>query len=245
MFNKNSKSSQPNPQNPTNFSGEPPRHDAGQGSAQYQAPKPEKEKSWFARHKFLTALLAVVGIGVAAAALGGGGGDGADNAATSETTQSTENDSESADDGAEASEASPAEEEAEAPDSGIAVGTAADVGDLSFTVASVEANITSSPGTLIDEPSGQYVLLKVTVANNGDKAETVSGSDAKLIDDQGREHELSNQTMWMENGLFFEEINPGNSIEGELLYDIPADAVPTTLNVTSGIFSSPVTFALN
>ncbi|WP_203792655.1 DUF4352 domain-containing protein [Actinoplanes couchii] len=44
--------------------------------------------------------------------------------------------------------------------------------------------------------------------------------------------------------VLFEEINPGNSVKGKLVFDIPADKKLTSLELHDSMFSGGVTVAL-
>lgn len=70
-------------------------------------------------------------------------------------------------------------------------------------------------------------------------------SDQTLVDDQGREHSTSSQALFHEESpLFLEEINPGNTLEGALIFDIPADAIPAELKLSAGLWGDPVNVSL-
>ncbi|MBK5248977.1 MAG: DUF4352 domain-containing protein, partial [Actinomycetales bacterium] len=46
------------------------------------------------------------------------------------------------------------------------------------------------------------------------------------------------------NDTFFTEINPGNTVEGTIVFDVPADAVPATLELHDSMFSGGVSVTL-
>lgn len=206
--------------------------------------KPEK-KSWFSRHKILTALLVIVGLVIVVSLVSGNSDDEAAEptaaaeqveSANSESTGSdaTENSEETSEDAAEGEK--PADDK-EREQAAFQIGDTVAEGDLEVVVQSIEES-TSDMGMLIDAPAGKYILVKMAVTNPGDKAVTFSSNNQKLIDTQGREHSESNNSLWLDDSLSIKEINPGVTIEGSILFDIPADAQPDQLVVADSMFSS-------
>ncbi len=72
------------------------------------------------------------------------------------------------------------------------------------------------------------MLVHVTVTNIGDQAQMFDGSSQKLVDTAGREHfaDTSAAIYLGDANSFLTDINPGNSVEGTVVFDAPADAVP-------------------
>ncbi|MFO7189836.1 MAG: fumarylacetoacetate hydrolase family protein [Pseudomonadota bacterium] len=71
---------------------------------------------------------------------------------------------------------------------------------------------------------GQFVLVYVTVRNTGDRARTFDAGNQKLIDTSGREFQADSEAviaMGEESKSFLEEINPGNGVNGILVFDVP------------------------
>ncbi len=230
-------------------------------------PQPEPaQKSWFRRHKVMTALLAIVALLVVGSLFGGedeetpAAGDEPAAAQQEAPAEAPESQAEEAEPGAEnaAAQEEPAEEEPakdepaqeepaeEAPvEEAPGVGDAVRDGDFEFTVNEVQTGLTSiGEGFTEETPQGQFVLIDITVTNIGDKGTALLDSNQVLIDEQGRQHNTSSASMWLEEGLWLDEINPGNSVSGVLLYDIPTDAVPTTLELHDSMFSGGVTVTL-
>lgn len=189
---------------------------------------PAAKKSWFARHKVLTglggALVLIIIISVAA-----GAGRGGDDAAgtSSEASAATEQTAEEA-------------EKPAAPEK-PGIGTAVESGTFSFTVLSVEEAGTEIGGEYFSTAAqGRFVRVTVNVANVGDKPKYFLTSALTVIDEQGRSfnadttaslYDQANSDVWIT------EINPGNAIEGGVIFDLPADAVATTLKVSGGGFA--------
>lgn len=241
-------------------------------------PQEPARKSWFARHKIVTGILAVLAVFVVGGALGGGDeepppaaqasaesahGSAEEGAGPSASSQGSTADGSAAeaepaaDDGAaeedeKASEkqagAEKAEEEkAETGAGAPGVGEAVEVGAFRVTVTDVEPGVEwIGDQTFGEAPQGQFVKVSVTVENTGSEAEYFLDSDQKLVDDQDRQHSTSSSA-WLldEESLFLAEINPGNRVEGVLLYDVPVDAVPVAVDLQAGWLSDAVRVSLD
>lgn len=226
--------------------------------------QPVPRRSWVRRHKILTGLLAVLAIGVVGSALDEDEQDTSPSAV--EETVEDQGAGSSAGSAAEADEPAAAESSAEpegtepperaeepsqepAPENEPApgVGDTVRVGDFDVTVTEVEPGLTSiGEDFLAEEPQGQFVVVRASVTNTGDSAEYFLDGEQQLIDAQDRQHSTSSSAFLMdEESLWLTEINPGNTVEGALLYDIPADASPVALDVSAGLFTDPVRISLD
>jgi len=222
----------------------------GHGAQPPVGPTPPR-KSWFARHKVLTGLGVVVLLAIIGANLGGGGGDeptAPAAVAESGATDSGATDGGAGDSGADAVvEPVPAEEPAVEEATVPGVGTAVRDGKFEFTVTSVETGVaTVGDEYLNQQAQGQFVLVHVTVTNIGDAAQMFDGSSQKLVDTAGREHSAdSSAAIYLgDSNSFLTDINPGNSVQGTVVFDIPADAVPATISLHDSFFSGGVEVAL-
>ncbi|WP_154402171.1 DUF4352 domain-containing protein [Ornithinimicrobium cavernae] len=232
-------------------------------------PQPEAKKSWFRRHKIMTGLLALVALITVVNLASGGGNDSptaadepatvveqapagndAPDAAEKEAAEEKAAEEKAAEEKAaeeKAAEEKAAEEEAAEEEAAEAPGLEDAVrdGSFEFVVTGVETGLTTiGEGFTEESPQGQFVLIDITVTNIGDKGTTLFDSNQVLIDEQGRQHNTSSASIWLDEGLWLDEINPGNSMSGVLLYDIPADAVPTSLELHDSMFSGGVTVSL-
>lgn len=243
------------PQNfdPQQYQGQPGQYPQGQypqgPGGQWQTPMPPappapvKKKSWFARHKILTGIGVLAIIGVIGTAVNGGG----DETATDVAPAAVE-----AAEGAPAAAEAPAEEgaapaEAPAEEAAAGLNTPVTDGDIEFTVTGVETGVSEVGESGFGETAqGQYVLISVTATNVGTEPVFLTDSDQKVFDEQGREFSPdSGAAIYVdEANMWFEEINPGNTLEGVLIYDMPTDATPTEINLVGGFFSSGATVNL-
>lgn len=137
--------------------------------------------------------------------------------------------------------AEPAEEAI--ADAGI--GTPVEVGELSLTVTDVQTDVASVGDPMWEtQANGEFVIVSFTITNDGSSPESVFSNDFMLLNDAGAEFATSSDAWHVEDHLSWEEINPGNSFTGVLVYDVPAGTNVTGLQVTVGWFSAPVSVDL-
>ncbi|MGD7708067.1 DUF4352 domain-containing protein [Microlunatus sp. Y2014] len=108
------------------------------------------------------------------------------------------------------------------------LGTAVVSGSLEFTLGSLECGVTVKDVTGSEvEPQGQFCKVDVTIKNVGKQEATVDQSAIKLIDADEIEYAASDDTLVMvEDTIFYEQVNPGNSIAGIAYFDIPEGVTP-------------------
>ncbi|MFJ2033736.1 DUF4352 domain-containing protein [Streptosporangium sp. NPDC087985] len=121
-------------------------------------------------------------------------------------------------------------------------------GKFSFKVTKVETGLKRVGGEYFgSDAQGQYVLVHVTVENIGDKAQLFSDSSQKLIDTGGRQYDADSGAALglKDSNAFLKNINPGNTVSGILLFDVPKDFRIKAIELHDSIFSGGVTVALN
>ncbi|MGW4469652.1 DUF4352 domain-containing protein [Nonomuraea sp. NPDC004354] len=120
-----------------------------------------------------------------------------------------------------------------------AVGELVQDGDLAFTVIKTERADRVGSLRFGEEAQGVFLLVHLRVTNMGDKAESFFGSRQKLIDQAGREYEASTKAAiyLRDSNSLYEKINPGNTVEGVVVFDIPTSATPTLVELHSSSFS--------
>lgn len=179
----------------------------------------------------------------------------AGSAGSSEPTSSDESDAPAAveEQPADETAAEPEEPAAEEPaaeepaaDAATPLGTAADVDGMSITVTGVEAGIANVGSDAFGEAAqGQFVLVHVSVSNTGTKPDSFNSMAVTVFDDQGREFSAnSTAALYLDDGsVFFEDVNPGNTLNGTIVFDLPAGAVPVTFEYDP-LFGSKATLSL-
>ncbi|MGW0037045.1 DUF4352 domain-containing protein [Gordonia sp. NPDC003376] len=115
-------------------------------------------------------------------------------------------------------------------------------GKFEFVVTGVEKGLSSVGDNpyLTEKAQGQFVIVTMTVKNISDKAYSFSPTDQKLFDAQGRSFEPSTsaQIALGDSGIpVWDNINPGNTVTAKVVYDMPADAQPASIELHDSLFS--------
>ncbi len=90
---------------------------------------------------------------------------------------------------------------------------------------------------------GQFCLVHVSVKNIGNEARTFTSGDQYAYNAANQKYEAdSSAAIYLEGDSrsFFEDINPGNSVNGVVVFDIPKDAAITKLELDDSAFSGGV-----
>lgn len=125
--------------------------------------------------------------------------------------------------------------------SGSGIGNSVDDGQFRFTVTKIDCgNASVGKGIMQEDAQGQYCLVNMTVENIGEEAQTFDSSSQYLYDTQDRKFDSdTGASLSMEDlgNSFLNEINPGNSVDGVVVFDIPVDATPARLELHDSPFS--------
>lgn len=99
-----------------------------------------------------------------------------------------------------------------------AIGETFDNGSFEFTFDyTVEEEI--SDGFAVFSPDGVFIVVNVTYKNIASEAQSLDNSSFKLIVDD----KTYNTTTLIGESLSFEQLNPGNSAEGNIHFDVPVE----------------------
>jgi hypothetical protein len=131
------------------------------------------------------------------------------------------------------------------PGSGTAgLNQAARDGDFQFTVTGLKCGVSHVGSDLIGQDAqGQYCLVSVQIKNIGKKAQTFSDSEQKAYDVKKVEYSVDSAAALYANGnssVLFEQINPGNTVKGKLVFDVPEGTKLTSLELHDSLFSGGV-----
>lgn len=190
----------------------------------YVQKKPFYKRIWF------IVLVGLFVIGGLQSVLGGGGNSSTSSSqATSTTTQTT----------TEAS-ASSSEEQKEATT--YSIGQEVPVGDVVYLVNSKEVT-TNVGGEFGKTANGVFLVLNVTVKNNGKEAITVTDDFFTLL--KGDVEYKSDSTAGIyanqDTNFFLTEVNPENSVTGNVVFDITEETAndpSIQLRVQTGYFGT-------
>lgn len=180
----------------------------------------EKKPNWFMRHKILTGIIVLIVIGmVSSSGNKGGSNNGTSNSSGTAKTQ-----------------------ESKAQVYGLNQEVVDK--DLSFTITNVTKQKNVGNSYTKKTAQGMFYIVTVQIKNNGDKTTTFDSSMAVMTDSQNRQFERSieGQTvLGMEKGsvdLFLQQVQPGLSVTGKIIFDVPEDIADPMVVVKGSIFSS-------
>jgi hypothetical protein len=180
-----------------------------------------KSKNWFARHKILTVIIAVIVLG----GIAGAASCGSSETNTTSTTQGTSTPK--------------VEEKTE-----FAVGETIDIDSKQLTVTNVERNYETGNQFSKPESGNEFVLVTVTIQNNSKSDLMYSTFNFQLQDSNGVKHNEA-ITALTEGRLNTGTLAPGGKITGKLAYEVPQGDTGLKLVFESGsLFDKTVTVKL-
>lgn len=209
--------------------GEPPYGYPGGQHFAPQPPPPRKKRHWV-RNTFLGILGVIVIIIIASVAASGGHSTPPASSAGNAVSTTP----------------------AAAPQA-AKIGSPARDGKFQFTITSVShaKSVGDTANGLGDTAQGEYTILHVTVANIGGQAQTLDDSSQYVYDATGRKYDVSTSadidlnSATGADSVFLNDINPGNTVNGELAFDMPAGATAAKAELHDSPFSGGVTVDLN
>jgi hypothetical protein len=200
----------------------------------------KEKKSIFKKWWFWLIVIIIIG-----AAATGGEEDVADGGTTEEVEADTDNNSDAEQNKEEPAPEEGTEEETEEVKEEpkfAGIGEPVKVGDVLFTVngRSTASNVGGEFGS---DAQGVYLILDVTVKNEGKEAITTDSSFFKLLsgdveyDADGTAAIYANE----DGNFFLQDINPGIENTGEVVFDVPEDIANSneiTVQVQTGFFGT-------
>jgi hypothetical protein len=125
------------------------------------------------------------------------------------------------------------------------IGVPASDGKFTFTVNSVQCGIPSVGDSSIGleaTAQGQFCKVNVKVANTGSESQSLFASNQYAYDTAGKKLSVSTdaELYSQQTDVMFVDINPGNSVTGDLYFDIPAGDSITKFEFHDSAFSGGV-----
>ena len=121
-------------------------------------------------------------------------------------------------------------------------------GKFEFVVKSADCGKTSVGAAFSERKAqGVYCLVSITVKNIGSKPQLMVVSNQKAKTANGATYapdDMATITVNSDKNVWLAEVNPGNSIDGLLVFDMPAGAAPASVELHDSAFSGGVTIAL-
>ena len=189
-----------------------------------------KKENWFKRHKIITIVVAVILLLVMISAISGGGTKENTNTETAVNSSATETKKEEA--------------------SVAGLGQPVKDGKFEFTVNGVECGKTTiGPNEyLTKNAQGQFCSVSVNVKNIGNEAQTLFADNQYLYNASGQKFSADGQaTLYSspQGDAWLAQINPGNSVNGSIVFDIPKDQQPASIVLHDSALSNGVKVNLN
>lgn len=201
-------------------------------------PAPAPKKSWFARHKVLTAIGAIILVFVIGSAIGGNDDKAPQTAPTASADGSAEVPAaqEGAPEQAPDQEEQP-EEVAPSEPEGFRIGDVANVGDMTYKVLAVDTASEVGPSFSVTKAKGTFVVVQLEVTNNANDAAMVDSSFFKLKSGEKSFEADSMASLWANtaedgsNGSFIlENLNPDLTMSGIVVFDVSDSVAAATDN---------------
>ncbi|MGW3859345.1 DUF4352 domain-containing protein [Micromonospora arida] len=182
-----------------------------------------------------TTTLALLATGLIALGCGSGAADKA-----SDSSSDSKAGSSSGDEGGAKAEEKPAK---------IAkIGQPARDGKFEFTVKSSKCGVAKIGSDMLGQKAqGQFCLVTVNVKNIGKEAQMFDGSSQKAYAADGTEYSADTGAAIYANKnaeTFLNDINPGNQVNGVVVFDIPKNVKITKLELHDSMFSGGVDVTL-
>lgn len=189
----------------------------------------DKKGNWFKRHKVLTIILVLIVIGIGASAASGG------------NTSNGSSNSQSSGSGSDNKKPTTAK-----------IGQPARDGKFEFTVKSMKCGETTVGNQYLNRKAqGQFCRVSLTVKNIGNEAQTLDSSSQYAFNAQGQKYSSDDQAAIYatadnnSTGAWYNDINPGNTVSGDIFFDVPTGVKPVKVELHDSAFSNGVEVDLN
>lgn len=117
-------------------------------------------------------------------------------------------------------------------------------GKFQFTVTGMKCNVPSvGPDGLGQKAQGEFCLIDVQVQNVAGTAEVFNDSSQQAVDAKGAVYSVDSGAAIYANGdasTFLEEINPGNTVKGKLVFDVPKGTKLTSVVLHESMYTAGI-----
>lgn len=175
------------------------------------------QRTWFRRHPVLTVILALIILGIIIG-LTGKKGQSPSTAGGNPTSQETK--------------------------ATAKIGETVQDGDLAFTATSVATASSLGNSLTSTKAQGIFYVITLEIENKGKETKTIDSSMITLTDSQDRKFDRSIEGQTAKGlsqgkvDLFLQQVQPGLSVTGDIVFDIPKDATGLKLAVKSSLFGT-------
>jgi uncharacterized protein DUF4352 len=128
------------------------------------------------------------------------------------------------------------------------IGDTVSAGDFDFVIpAAPECGVQRIGSAQFGrDADGQYCLLPIQATNTDDTSATTGSGDVTLLGPGGERYSSdSGAVVYLgEDGWFLENLNPGNTATGTVVFDIPEGVTPVAAELRGALLSPAVTVSL-
>jgi hypothetical protein len=115
-------------------------------------------------------------------------------------------------------------------------------GTFQFTVTGMKCGVAQVGDEVLNQRAqGQYCLIDVSVKNVGKSAEIFTDISQTAYDESGNQYSADSGAgvyANKERATFLQQINPGNTVTGQLVFDVPRGAKLTSIVLHESMFSA-------
>lgn len=130
------------------------------------------------------------------------------------------------------------------------IGTPVKDGKFEFVIKSIQCGqpTVGSNEYLTKTAQGEFCSLTLSIKNIGNEAQGLFSANQKLLNGQGQKFSADDTaTLYAapNSQVPYSNINPGNTVEGVIVFDIAKGAIPTTAELHDSAYSRGVKVSLN
>lgn len=126
----------------------------------------------------------------------------------------------------------------EPPSATAKIGETLSLTGTSYEVTSVETASEVGNQFTKEKANGEFIIVEIELTNEETEPSTIFSEAIVVIGGNGSEYTTSDDALFsVDDSLLLEEIQPGNSEKGTLIYDLPPDAVKGAYLRVEDLFS--------
>ena len=221
---------------------------AATGATSVAAATPAAARPWFKKKRFVIPG-AVVGVILLGNAVSGGDSPNTSVAlaSSSPTTEVVAADTAASAAPSPAATKPAAKPAAKPAPAGPKIGSKVRDGKFEFVVTGVKCGIKTVGNEYFNtKAQGEFCRVSMKISNIGDKAQSMFADNQLAFDAKKRQFSASSEASIYDDKsqVLFEEINPGNTVNGRVYFDVPKGAKLVKMELHDSMFSGGVEVAL-
>jgi hypothetical protein len=129
-----------------------------------------------------------------------------------------------------------------------AMGTPAKDGKFEFTVTKMKCGAERVGGDFGEKSQGEFCLISVSIKNVGTTAELFNDSSQQATDAKGNVYSVDTAagiSANQDSSTFLEDINPGNTVKGDLVFDVPQGTKLDSLVLHESMYTAGIKVPLS